>query len=115
MLAHVLILFRQTVSIGLHLLLSFDNDTMLLHRAFVIAATFHAFSLAQECPELPDTGVSIGEPVPIHPEHIPAGCSDFEVLVGMVRHPQPLVLYAHNVQPAELASQTMKAAMARLG
>ena len=34
------------------------------------------------CPEVPDTGVTIGEPVPIHPEDIPAGCSDFEILVG---------------------------------
>jgi cutinase len=34
------------------------------------------------CPALPDTGVTMGEPVPMHPEHIPAGCSDFEILVG---------------------------------
>ncbi|ROT36170.1 alpha/beta-hydrolase [Sodiomyces alkalinus F11] len=34
------------------------------------------------CPEVPDTGVTIGEPVPMIPEHIPQGCSDFEILVG---------------------------------
>lgn len=35
-----------------------------------------------DCPEIPDTGVTIGDPVPMRPEHIPAGCSDFEILVG---------------------------------
>lgn len=48
--------------------------------------TFSLMSLglvaAQNCPELPDTGVVMGEPVPMHPEHIPAGCSDYEILVG---------------------------------
>lgn len=39
---------------------------------------------SQECPELPDTGVNMGDPVPMKPEDIPAGCSDFEILVGMV-------------------------------
>lgn len=40
-------------------------------------------SLAQEdCPPLPETGVQIGEPVPIVPEDKPAGCSAFEILVG---------------------------------
>lgn len=34
------------------------------------------------CPEVPETGVTIGEPVPMIPEHIPQGCSDFEILVG---------------------------------
>ncbi|KXH39121.1 hypothetical protein CSAL01_03152 [Colletotrichum salicis] len=34
-------------------------------------------------PELPETGVTIGDPVPIRPEDIPAGCSDFEILVGL--------------------------------
>ena len=38
---------------------------------------------AQECPQIPDNDVEIGEPVPMIPEHIPAGCSDYEVLVGM--------------------------------
>lgn len=40
-------------------------------------------SFAQEdCPPLPETGVQIGEPVPIVPGDIPAGCSAFEILVG---------------------------------
>ncbi|KAK4033689.1 cutinase-domain-containing protein [Parachaetomium inaequale] len=37
---------------------------------------------SDNCPELPDTGVTMGEPVPMHPEHIPGGCSDFEILVA---------------------------------
>lgn len=39
----------------------------------------------QECPEVPETGIEIGDPVPINPGDIPAGCSDFEVLVGMLK------------------------------
>ncbi|KAG9254859.1 cutinase-domain-containing protein [Emericellopsis atlantica] len=35
-----------------------------------------------ECPDLPETGIEIGEPVPINPGDIPPGCSDFEVLVA---------------------------------
>ncbi|PKS04923.1 hypothetical protein jhhlp_008289 [Lomentospora prolificans] len=35
-----------------------------------------------ECPELPDTGVDFGQPVPMKPEDIPAGCSDYEILVA---------------------------------
>jgi hypothetical protein len=38
--------------------------------------------VAQACPEIPDTGVTIGDPVPIRPDHVPHGCSDFEILVG---------------------------------
>ncbi|KEY69378.1 hypothetical protein S7711_08133 [Stachybotrys chartarum IBT 7711] len=38
--------------------------------------------IAQTCPEIPDTGVVIGDPVPIRPDHIPQGCSDFEILVA---------------------------------
>jgi hypothetical protein len=38
--------------------------------------------VAQACPEIPDTGVTIGDPVPIRPDHVPQGCSDFEILVG---------------------------------
>lgn len=40
------------------------------------------FASGQECPELPDTGVNMGDPVPMRPEDIPVGCSDFEILVG---------------------------------
>lgn len=36
----------------------------------------------QTCPELPETGVTMGEPVPMRPEDIPGGCSEFEILVG---------------------------------
>jgi cutinase len=46
-------------------------------------ALFAPLSLAQgECPALPETGVQIGEPVPIVPGDIPAGCSSYEILVG---------------------------------
>lgn len=41
----------------------------------------------QDCPALPDTGVKMGDPVPMRPEHIPAGCSDFEILVGKTTTP----------------------------
>ncbi|KAF2258982.1 hypothetical protein CC78DRAFT_556265 [Lojkania enalia] len=42
------------------------------------------FTLAaaqSDCPDIPDTGVEIGQPVPIVPGDIPPGCSDFEILV----------------------------------
>lgn len=55
-------------------------------KTFIYVAWAFALSAAnaqeQECPEVPETGVEIGEPVPINPGDIPAGCSDFEVLVG---------------------------------
>ncbi|KAI9170730.1 cutinase-like protein [Paramyrothecium foliicola] len=41
---------------------------------------FIAAVRAQECPETPD--VDIGNGVPPRPEDIPAGCSDFEILVA---------------------------------
>ncbi|KAK7445679.1 hypothetical protein CaCOL14_002249 [Colletotrichum acutatum] len=51
--------------------------------------TFSVLSLSvvngqgtDDCPEIPETGVTIGDPVPIRPEDIPAGCSDFEILVA---------------------------------
>ena len=48
-----------------------------------LIAYFVPPGLAQEeCPPLPDTGVTIGEPVPIVPGDIPSGCSPFEILVG---------------------------------
>ncbi|KAL0931552.1 uncharacterized protein CTRU02_214287 [Colletotrichum truncatum] len=37
---------------------------------------------SDSCPAVPDTGVTIGDPVPIRPQDIPAGCSDFEILVA---------------------------------
>lgn len=49
----------------------------------LLAFAFFAISSAQEqCPELPDSSVEIGEPVPIVPGDIPRGCSDYEILVG---------------------------------
>lgn len=57
--------------------------------SYKLTTLFLAFSIAatglgqQACPEIPDTGVEIGEPVPIKPEDIPRGCSPFEILVGM--------------------------------
>lgn len=61
---------------------------MLSTRLLAVSLLSLALAAAQNngsCPQLPDTGVSIGEPVPVHPEHIPAGCSDFEILVGKCR------------------------------
>ena len=58
---------------------------MLSSQLFAVSLMSLALAAAQgsdTCPELPDTGVTMGEPVPMHPEHIPAGCSDFEILVG---------------------------------
>jgi cutinase len=58
---------------------------MLSNRLLAVSLASLALVAAQEpdnCPELPETGVVMGEPVPMHPEHIPAGCSDFEILVG---------------------------------
>jgi cutinase len=48
----------------------------------LISLSLAAAQGTDNCPELPDTGVTMGEPVPMHPEHIPAGCSNFEILVG---------------------------------
>ena len=47
-----------------------------------IFSLFVRLAAGQECPELPDTGVNMGDPVPMRPEDIPDGCSDFEILVG---------------------------------
>jgi hypothetical protein len=50
---------------------------------FLLAPFLFVACIAQEtCPELPNTGVEIGQPVPIKPENIPRGCSNFEILVG---------------------------------
>ena len=35
-----------------------------------------------DCPDIPENDVSIGEPVPINPDHVPEGCSAYEILVG---------------------------------
>jgi len=49
----------------------------------LLAFAFFATSSAQEeCPELPNSGVEIGEPVPIVPGDVPRGCSDYEILVA---------------------------------
>ena len=39
-------------------------------------------STQEACPAIPETGVTIGDPVPIKPEDIPRGCSPYEILVG---------------------------------
>lgn len=39
-------------------------------------------STQESCPAIPETGVTIGDPVPIKPEDIPRGCSPYEILVG---------------------------------
>lgn len=69
-------------------LVNYLFTTMLSPKLIVGSLAFLALAAAQEsttCPELPETGVTMGEPVPMHPEHIPAGCSDFEILVGECR------------------------------
>ncbi|KAK3293782.1 uncharacterized protein B0H64DRAFT_374656 [Chaetomium fimeti] len=58
---------------------------MLSPKLIVIPFMLFTLGVAQDpenCPELPETGVTMGDPVPMHPEHIPAGCSDFEILVA---------------------------------
>ena len=55
---------------------------MLSPRYIAVSLLSLTLVTAQECPELPDTGVVMGEPVPMHPEHIPSGCSAYEILVG---------------------------------
>ena len=35
-----------------------------------------------DCPDIPENDVEIGEPVPMNPNDIPEGCSAYEVLVG---------------------------------
>ncbi|KAH8179547.1 cutinase domain-containing protein [Sarocladium implicatum] len=47
-----------------------------------ILAMLIAAAMSQECPEIPDNDIEIGEPVPIRPEDIPSGCSAFEILVA---------------------------------
>lgn len=49
---------------------------------FLLGAANLAMSQAADCPEIPDTGVTIGEPVPIRPGDVPRGCSAYEILVG---------------------------------
>jgi hypothetical protein len=57
--------------------------THILITSFYYAALFTSISIAQgDCPSLPETGVQIGEPVPIIPGDIPSTCLDFEILVG---------------------------------
>ena len=56
---------------------------MLLYHALILGLLHLRGVASQTCPEIPDTGVVIGDPVPIRPEDIPPGCSDFEILVGM--------------------------------
>jgi hypothetical protein len=61
---------------------------MLSSKVIGVPLMFLTLAAAQDstnCPELPETGVTMGEPGPMHPEHIPAGCSDFEILVGECR------------------------------
>jgi hypothetical protein len=53
--------------------------------ATTIFVSFIAGSIAQECPEIPETGVDFGAAVGPYPEDVPSGCSAFEVLVGTSR------------------------------
>lgn len=56
----------------------------------LLALFLFTICLFQEaCSELPDTGVGIGQPVPIKPEDIPRGCSNFEILVDLTFLPIP--------------------------
>jgi hypothetical protein len=54
---------------------------MLSGAVLQLAYLFIGIALGQQCPETPD--VDIGAGVPPRPQDIPAGCSDFEILVGM--------------------------------
>ncbi|KAK3896591.1 alpha/beta-hydrolase [Staphylotrichum tortipilum] len=57
---------------------------MVSTRFLVVSLTSLALAFAQtdNCPEIPVTGVTMGEPVPMKPEDIPKGCSDYEILVA---------------------------------
>jgi hypothetical protein len=61
-------------------------DTM-LSKLLPTLFLFTACIAQETCPQLPDTGVEIGQPVPIKPEDIPRGCSNFEILVGSTHPP----------------------------
>ena len=50
--------------------------------SFILLSIIIGATVGQDCPELPDTGVTIGEPVPVNPDDIPSGCSAYEILVG---------------------------------
>lgn len=48
-----------------------------------ILALASKLAVAQDdCPDIPENDVEIGEPVPMNPDHIPDGCSAYEILVG---------------------------------
>jgi hypothetical protein len=56
--------------------------TMALRRTIIVLFMTASTALAQTCPEIPDNDVEFGEAVGPFPEDVPAGCSEFEVLVG---------------------------------
>jgi hypothetical protein len=56
--------------------------TTMARLSSLLVGVLAAHATAQVCPEIPGTGVTIGDPVPMKPENIPAGCSDFEILVA---------------------------------
>ena len=63
----------------------FAGTSYTMFSPLLLALSLFTACLAQEtCPELPDTGIEIGQPVPIKPEDIPQGCSNFEILVGTI-------------------------------
>lgn len=76
------------------------------------------FIVGQTCPEIPDTGVVIGDPVPIRPDHIPPGCSEFEILVGKswntILHVVKDRYLTISHKPVEPVSQTTKLATENL-
>lgn len=61
----------------------------MLYRLIIVLSLFTASRAQEVCPELPDTGVEIGQPVPIKPEDIPRGCSNHEILVGSTNLTSP--------------------------
>jgi hypothetical protein len=65
---------------------------MIISRTFIIGLLHLGGVVSQTCPEIPDTGVIIGEPVPIRPEDIPPGCSDYEILVGKKPFPYTAIM-----------------------
>lgn len=59
--------------------------------SIALLALVAQLAVAQDdCPEIPENDVEIGEPVPMNPDDIPEGCSAYEILVGKL-YPLPIV------------------------
>ena len=78
---------------------------MMLKNLITLAMLLGA-AVSQECPEIPDNDIEIGEPVPIRPEDVPSGCSAFEILVGQS-------LWLKSRLPHRVPRQLTKSVLAR--